>query len=95
MVTAPALLAAVMSAGAGHGDYVAALALFPWPMLLAGWTGVIGTAAIGLALLQFPAAGAVLGVAFAQRRYEAIALLALVHAIGIAVCFSGAIPNFS
>ena len=34
VVTLPALFLAVLSSGAGHGDYLFARALFPWPMLV-------------------------------------------------------------
>jgi hypothetical protein len=38
----PALLLAIVSAGGGHGDYVAARVLFPLPMLLTRLEGEIG-----------------------------------------------------
>ena len=47
----PAIYAAVISGGAGHGQYVAARALFPASMLLLLIDGTIGVLSIGVGLL--------------------------------------------
>ena len=91
----PALFLAVLSAGAGHGDYVAARALFPLPMLSTVVEGEIGMFSGGLALLQFPIYGALIGWIVWRRSHVAGFLLAAAHMAAAAACFSGAIPNFS
>ncbi len=97
LVTPPAAMLAVASAGAGHGHYEAARALFPYTMLLTRLTGdTVVLPLIGLALVQFPLYGVALGLAAGKGRL-ALTLLALLaaHSVAVAACFSGAIPNFS
>jgi hypothetical protein len=97
LVTPPAAGLAVLSGGAGHGHYEAARALFPYTMLLTRLTGdTVALPLLGLALVQFPLYGLALGLAAAKGRLAlALALRLAAHAIAAAVCFSGAIPNFS
>ena len=66
LVELPSLWLALLSAGAGHGDYGAARALFPLPMLMTLIEGQIGVFSFGLAFLQFPFYGAILGWAVAR-----------------------------
>lgn len=92
----PALVVAVLSAGAGHGDYALARALFPVPMLMTLLEGSIGPFAAGAALLQFPLYGALVGWSRARRRANrALVLLASLHLAAAIACFSGLLPNFS
>ncbi|HEX8481440.1 MAG TPA: hypothetical protein VF650_06030 [Allosphingosinicella sp.] len=91
----PALGAAVLSAGAGHGDYAAARALFPLPMLLTLVEGSIGPLAGGMALLQFPLYGALIGWSRAQRSYNPLIALACLHLAAAIACSSGLLPSFS
>lgn len=96
LVTIPAILAAIFSSGAGYGDYTAARALFPFPMLLTLLQGnTIGVLSIGLALLQFPIFGALLGWCVAQKNFLPAIGLALAHAVAALICFAGVLPNFS
>lgn len=95
LIALPALLAAVMSAGAGHGRYVAARALFPLPMLLTLVEGRIGPVAGTLALLQFPLYGALLGWCRWRGDYLPAVVLALLHMVAAMACFAGVIPDFS
>ena len=90
----PAAVAALMSAGAGYGHYVAARALFPFSMLLTLVEGKIGWFSGGLALLQFPIYGALLGSARRQRPLFAVSIGA-VHLAAAAACFAGTLPYFS
>ena len=55
------LLAAVASAGAGHGNDLLAKILFPFTMLSTLVFGLIIVPAIALAVLQFPFYGFILG----------------------------------
>lgn len=89
------LLAALASGGAGHGDYIAARALFPVPMLLTVLhRNTIGAASFGLALVQFPLYGALLGWTVARRNYLPAGLIALAHCLAAWACFAGWLPNF-
>jgi hypothetical protein len=91
----PALFAGIISAGAGHGDYVAARALFPVPMLLTLLEGSIGVLSAGLALLQFPIYGGLLGWTFVRKAYLPAAAVGSLHLVAAILCFAGALPNFS
>ncbi len=95
LVELPSLWLAVLSAGAGHGDYGAARALFPLPMLMTLIEGHIGALSVGWALLQFPFYGAILGWAMARSNGLVALALAVLHMISVVACFSGLIPAFS
>jgi hypothetical protein len=96
LIEIPALLVAIASAGAGHGHYVAARALFPAPILLTVFQGgSIGTLSIAVALLQFPLYGALLGWSVARRKYLAAVLTGGAHLLAALLCFSGQAAGFS
>jgi hypothetical protein len=97
LVTPAAVVLAVLSAGAGHGHYEAARALFPYTMLLTLLSGdTITLPLIALALVQFPLYGLALGLAAGKGRLAwALLLLSAAHAVAALACFSGAVPNFS
>jgi len=57
LITPLALLLAFWSGGYGHGDYLAANLLFPFPMALASVTGSISALSLIIAVIQFPAYG--------------------------------------
>ena len=96
LVAAPAIMIAMLSGGAGHGDYAAARALFPVPMLLTLLQGdTIGVLSIGLALLQFPIFGALVGWCMAKENYLPAIAIILTHVVAASVCFAGMLPNFS
>src|SRR3954469_2587702 len=85
-----ALWAALASAGAGHGHYVAARALFPGPMLLTVVQGNrISTLSIVVGLLQFPFYGGLAAWIVARKGYLAAAILGSGHVFAALVCFSG------
>ena len=68
-VTLPAMLLAIIFAGAGHGHYDFARALFPFSMLATLLTGnYISIPLIIAGLLQFPLYGLVIGFSVAQRK---------------------------
>ncbi|HEX4072250.1 MAG TPA: hypothetical protein VHX68_13815 [Planctomycetaceae bacterium] len=91
------LFLAIVSAGAGEGHYVFARLFFPYTVLLTRLTGnTISLPLIILALAQFPLYGGLIGLSRnAKRAGFAAALIFVAHAAAAAVCFSGAIPNFS
>lgn len=91
----PALFLAIMSGGAGHGEYVAARILFPFSMLLTLVEGSIGTLATIIGLLQFPAYGALLGWSIWRRSYGAILVVASLHAAAAVICFTGVLPDYT
>lgn len=89
-----AILAAIGSAGAGHGSYVAARILFPFSMLLVLVEGSIGPVAMAVGLLQFPTYGALIGRAVVSKTYGVLLMLAAAHAAAVLLCFSGILRGF-
>jgi hypothetical protein len=61
-------LVAVIAMGGGHGSYVPTAILFPYTMALATMVGHITPVLMGLALIQFPAYGAVVAFTKASAR---------------------------
>ena len=94
-VEALALFLAIVSGGAGHGDYVAARLLFPFSMLLTLVEGSIGTLATITGLLQFPAYGTLLGWSIWRESYGAIIAVASLQVAAAVICFTGILPGFS
>ena len=96
IITCPAIYAAIISGGMGHGHYTAARALFPVPMLLTLWTNNhIGDLSIVLAFIQFPLYGVLVGATSSHNTIVTSGLILAVHLMAAFVCFSGYIPNFS
>lgn len=92
----PAIVIAILSGGLGHGDYAAARALFPVPMLLTLLQNdTIGVLSIGLGVLQFPIFGALLGWCVERKSYFPAVVVILAHVIAASICFAGTLPNFS
>jgi len=90
------LLAAVASAGAGHGSYLLAKILFPFTMLSTLVFSSIIVPAIALAVLQFPFYGFILGRANVKGSLGTrAAVLLLIHVLGVAACFILIGDNFS
>lgn len=95
-LTVLALLIAIASAGAGHGDYLAARLLFPLAMLASLLTeDTIKVPSTVIALLQFPAYGALIGWCWARHVRYLPLLAATVHILAAIMCFAGLLPNFS
>jgi len=95
LIEPAAMLVAMMSGGAGHGSYVAARLLFPLPMLLTLVDGRIGMFSAGLAMLQFPFYGALLGLTIWRKSWGAAMAVASLHLAAAVACFAGILPNFS
>lgn len=96
VVEVVALFLAMLSGGAGHGDYAAARALFPVPMLTTLLEGdTIGPLSMTLALAQFPLIGALIGYCLALRRRAPVIAVGVLHLVAMVLAFSGVIPNFS
>jgi K+-transporting ATPase A subunit len=98
LVTVPAIIMAIASAGGGHGNYNYAKMLFPYTMLLRPMTGnSITWPLILLALAQFHLYGAMIGAC--GKRWLLIVFVSIVllaaHLIAVWFCLSGVIPNFS
>jgi hypothetical protein len=90
VVTPPALLLAMLSAGAGHGDYGFALLFYPVPVCLARLTGEFAPT-LALGVLQFPVYGAAIGYSAATHRRVFIAvmlIIALIQLLAWVVCSS-------
>jgi hypothetical protein len=90
------LLAAIASAGAGHGSYLLAKILFPFTMLSTLVFGSIIAPAIGFAVLQFPFYGFILGRANVKGSLRTrAAVLLLIHVLAVTACFMLVGDNFS
>lgn len=95
-MTLPACMLAIASAGAGHGNYVSAKALFPYSFLFSKLAGSTLTPFfLGLAVVQYPIYGALFGF-FVSRRVLTLPLAVVAaHVLAVAICFSGFLPNYS
>ena len=93
VIEGPAILAAIGSAGAGHGSYVAARVLFPFSMLLTVIEGSIGPLAMFAGLLQFPLYGALIGWSMGSKVYRVFFLLAAAHVVAVLACFSSVLAG--
>ncbi|MBB5700047.1 hypothetical protein [Sphingomonas yantingensis] len=94
--TLPALVTAIMSAGAGHGDYIAARLLFPLSMLLS-WVEGSGVGPLGMmaGLLQFPLYGVLVARALKTGPDRAAIVAAAAHLTAVIACFGGLLPDFA
>lgn len=95
IIAIPAIFAAIVSGGAGHGTYIAARVLFPFAMLLTRLEGSIDHIGMAVGVLQFPLYGAVAGRAVAVRGNSYFLWLTTVHLVAVLACFSGLLPHFS
>ena len=97
LFTPLAFVLAVLSAGAGHGNYAFARLFFPFSMLATRVTeDVITTPLILVALAQFPMYGILMDLGRVRGwSGRTAAVLACVHGIAAVLCFCGTIPNFS
>lgn len=93
VLTIPALLLAIASSGAGHGDYAIARALFPIPMLLS-FNGAMGVLTLISGVIQFPLYGYLTGAAYRSGRFGTLMAVLALHMVAVAVCFSGVLSNF-
>lgn len=92
VLTPVGLALGMMSAGAGHGNYLLAKALFPWTMLSTVFLSSITASFIALAIIQYPTYGLILGLANRSVRLSrAPVVLISVHTLLAVVCL--ALPN--
>ncbi len=89
-------LAGLLSAGAGHGDYIAAIILFPYPLLSAvlrqaifhppfGDSQPFDTVFLLLAVIQFPIYG--LLISLVKRKLIFIIVIGILHLVFSAITF--------
>jgi hypothetical protein len=95
VVTPIALSFAMRSAGAGHGNYLAARVLFPSSMLTTHLFEEITVPAIALACIQFPVYGCVIGAGFKTGSRKLWPITVGFHAITLALIFIFPDPSFS
>lgn len=97
LITPFAVMLAIASAGAGHGDYILARVLFPYSMLLTRFVeSTFLYPLIGWALAQFPFYGFLIAWRTGLKRNVATAAaITAAHLVAVAVCFSGFLPDFS
>jgi hypothetical protein len=90
------LFLGMASAGAGHGSYFLAKALFPYTMLSTIFFESITAPFILLAVIQIPFYGVILGAANAKDKYLPLAKAFLVaHILAVAACFLFVGESFS
>jgi hypothetical protein len=87
LVTPPALFLAMLSTGAGHGDYLAARLLFPAPMLTTHLFGQISAPALLLAIVQFPVYGFLIGASCESGRSKLWLAVIAYHSGMLALLF--------
>lgn len=86
-----AVAVAIMAAGAGHGTYIPAIAMFPFAMILTPLTDSISPIAMVVALVQFPLYGWLIARASARGNgSRVVAVIALAHGV-VAVAAYGLI----
>ncbi|MFO0962634.1 MAG: hypothetical protein U0625_06965 [Phycisphaerales bacterium] len=96
IITPFALLLAVVSAGAGHGDYVLAKLLFPFTMLSSLVFRSITVPFILLAVVQFPFYGWIVAAGSqSSTRRRHLWILAGIHLAGVTLNFVVPYPGFS
>jgi hypothetical protein len=79
---------ALVSAGAGHGHYLAAWLFFPWAMLIGLADGSIGVVAVSVALVQFPLYGLAIGYCGQKGKAAFTAcMIGLLHLMGIGATY--------
>lgn len=89
LITPISLFVALLSTGAGHGNYLAAIILFPYTLLSAVAFGSITVPFILLAILQFPLYGVILGrAAESGTAREARIALLVIHGLAVAILFA-------
>jgi hypothetical protein len=85
--TVPAVIAAVISGGYGHGSFAAFKVLYPIPLLLANIFEDVAPAMLALGLLQFPLYGAVLFMGTLRSKIV-LAVLLVLHFLAVIACFA-------
>jgi len=93
LLTPLALLLAASSAGAGHGDYVVARALFPFSILSTHLTGSLTIVGVALACAQYPLYGYLIGAALQKKRPWSPGVVVATGAHTLAVALVFAYPN--
>jgi hypothetical protein len=86
LLTIPAALASIASAGLGHGNYFAAKMLYPYSYYIAYKHGEYTMTDIEISLLQYPLYGILLGMR--GRRKDLPILVILAHVMFTIVCLN-------
>lgn len=92
LATPIALLLAMLSTGAGHGNYLWAILLFPLTMLSTAALGSITAPFVLLAVIQYPIYGWIVGNALRPEKSRlGMWLVLTIHLVSLALFFL--IPN--
>lgn len=84
----------VVSAGAGHGDYLLAKVLFPFTMLSTFFLGSITLPFVLIALAQFPVYGWLVCQSEGRKRWISCLSIAMAHLVAVTVNIAIRNPNF-
>lgn len=85
LATGPLMTGCVWVTAGGHGTYIPAIGLFPFGMLVAGLQSHITAFAVGLAIVQFPAYGLMIGLRPRKQMLLILATTQIATAIAAAV----------
>lgn len=87
---------ALLSGGAGHGNYLWARMLFPYTILSALISKSITTPFALFAIIQYPLYGVALGLANNRHKlFQMIVAVSLIHLLAVTICFLFPSENFS
>jgi len=97
IISPVAILAGLISGGAGHGNYFLAKILFPYTMLSTHLTNEFITAPFAfLALIQFLVYGVLIGLVSLKRmEIYVFVIILVIHITAAYLCFYWPMPNFS
>ena len=96
LITPIAIILAIFSGGAGHGNYLFCKIFFPYTMLSTPFYGYISLPFIILAILQIPIYGALLTLSSKKHILIFVGIIILVfHLSAVFLCFLIPVPYFS
>jgi hypothetical protein len=85
-LTLAGVILGAASAGAGHGNYLPVMILFPFAMLVTGFLELGFPYLIALSAVQFPIYGVLIGQGSVKGRFGSrLLLVLLIHGIGVAL----------
>jgi hypothetical protein len=95
LITPFCVLLAILSSGAGHGNFLYAKILFPYTMLSALQERLISMPFLLFGIFQFPLYGLIYARAMKKRKQGSVAIvLVIAHILAVILCLQLANPNY-
>jgi hypothetical protein len=94
LVMPVAVALGIDSAGAGHGNYLAAKVLFPFTMLSTFVLGSITLPFVLLGIAQFPVYGWLVGQSARHKRWFGVVTVAVAHLLAATINIAVRNPSF-